>query len=171
MTERVKFSEGDSVILHTNTVIQSNDVIKWRWSEDGSKSDLIAKLDRDSISFFNVSDGIFSDKLKINNQTGDLTIIDISFNIFGEYYLQIIGEKTTRYTFKIESEYTEDFQNNNRLIHEIQHLNLSLLKCLGFYYITLFIWKTLLEDKAESVKHFVDMLNNTKVKTSKNYSY
>ncbi|KAI7790776.1 hypothetical protein IRJ41_000897 [Triplophysa rosa] len=94
VTDEIKVGDGLSVTLHTNTVIQSNDVIEWR-----HRNELIAKLDRGSISVFNGSDGTFSDKLKINNQTGDLTIIDVTYKLNGEYRLQITGEKTTRKTF------------------------------------------------------------------------
>ncbi|XP_057181555.1 uncharacterized protein LOC130548656 isoform X2 [Triplophysa rosa] len=93
VTESVTVNKGFSVTLHTNTVIQSNDVIEWRY---GFKNEPLAKVDRGSISVFNGSDWTFSDKLKINSQTGDLTIIYDTFEVIGEYRLQITGEKTRK---------------------------------------------------------------------------
>ncbi|XP_057181557.1 uncharacterized protein LOC130548658 [Triplophysa rosa] len=96
VTESVKVNLGFSVTLHTNTVIQSNDVIEWRFRKEP-----LAKVDRGSISVFNGSDGTFSDGLKINNQTGDLTVTDISIYTIGEYHLQITGEKSTTKSFSV----------------------------------------------------------------------
>ncbi|XP_057181531.1 uncharacterized protein LOC130548644 [Triplophysa rosa] len=106
LTESVKVNEGYSVTLYTNTTgvikwrfgveLQSNDVIEWRF-----RNELIAKVDRGSISFFNGSDGIFIDRLKINNQTGDLTIIDFTYDLAGSYRLQITGEREITKTFSV----------------------------------------------------------------------
>ncbi|XP_057181556.1 uncharacterized protein LOC130548657 [Triplophysa rosa] len=98
VTESVMVNMGFSLTLHTNIIIQSNDVIEWRF---GFKNKLIAKLDRGSISLFNGSAGTFSDRLKINNHTGDLTVIEVTVQLIGLYHLQIPGEKSTRKTFNI----------------------------------------------------------------------
>ncbi|XP_057181180.1 uncharacterized protein LOC130548433 [Triplophysa rosa] len=117
VTESVTMSEGYSLTLHTNTVIQSDDVIEWRcgdeliaklWPVLQSRSRFLSwPLDRGSTSVFNGSDGRFSDRLKINYQTGDLTIIDFTNDLAGLYH-QITGEKTGEKTFNVSYQYGLD---------------------------------------------------------------
>ncbi|KAA0711800.1 hypothetical protein E1301_Tti019115 [Triplophysa tibetana] len=80
--------EGESVTLHTDlTHIQTHDVIEWRF-----KNIRIARIKRS----FNINPTydeteIFRDRLKMNNQTGDLTITNITSQHSGLYQLNILG--------------------------------------------------------------------------------
>ncbi|XP_051977492.1 uncharacterized protein LOC127639481 [Xyrauchen texanus] len=82
--------EGDSVTLHTNiTEVQRDDLILWRF---GPRNTRIAEIiKRDQINFISVSnDEIFRDKLQLNNQTGSLTIKNITITHTGLYQLEMI---------------------------------------------------------------------------------
>ncbi|XP_057181221.1 uncharacterized protein LOC130548461 isoform X2 [Triplophysa rosa] len=90
--DTVSVNDGDSVTLHTHlTDIQRDDVIKW-WFKD----DLIARINRE----VNNSDPVyepderFTDRLKMNPQTGDLTITDITSQHTGLYQLEIVSKRT-----------------------------------------------------------------------------
>ncbi|XP_065099456.1 uncharacterized protein [Paramisgurnus dabryanus] len=95
--------EGDSVTLHTDlTDIQTDHLINWRF---GDQQDLIAKINRadnNSLRIYDdVLDGIFRDRLQVNNQTGDLIITNITTQHNGLYQLEIIRGKITKKTFNI----------------------------------------------------------------------
>nr|XP_055072961.1 uncharacterized protein LOC129452901 [Misgurnus anguillicaudatus] len=98
----VSVMEGDSVTLHTDiTDIQSAYMILWRF---GSHETLIARLNREAnkISLFaDVLDGRFRDRLQLNNQTGSLTITDITTNHSGLYQMTISGKQKTSYRFSV----------------------------------------------------------------------
>nr|XP_055072791.1 uncharacterized protein LOC129452791 [Misgurnus anguillicaudatus] len=101
--ESVSVYEGDSVTLYTDiTEIQTDDLIDWRF---GDQQDLITKINRaDSNSlriYDDVLDGIFRDKLQVNNQTGDLTITNITTQHTGLYQLDISSEMITKKKFNI----------------------------------------------------------------------
>ncbi|XP_056614642.1 uncharacterized protein LOC130429838 [Triplophysa dalaica] len=84
----VSVMEGDPFTLHTDlTHIQTDDVIEWRF-----KDIRIARIKR-SVSINPTYDEteIFRDKLKMNNQTGDLTITHITSQHSGLYQLNILG--------------------------------------------------------------------------------
>nr|XP_055072940.1 uncharacterized protein LOC129452888 [Misgurnus anguillicaudatus]XP_055072941.1 uncharacterized protein LOC129452888 [Misgurnus anguillicaudatus] len=99
-SDTVTVNEGDSVTLHTGvTEIQMDVVIEWMFGHDQV---LIAVINRaaDTISL-DGADVRFRDRLKLNNQTGDLTITDIRSEHTGVYKLEITGEKTTTKTFSV----------------------------------------------------------------------
>ncbi|XP_073700522.1 uncharacterized protein [Garra rufa] len=81
--------EGDSVILNSNhTEIIDEDLILWRF---GYNKTLIAEIDTtgDSMAVFDdVLGGRFRDRLKLNEQTGSLTITNITTEHAGLYKLQ-----------------------------------------------------------------------------------
>ncbi|XP_051977462.1 SLAM family member 5-like [Xyrauchen texanus] len=102
--ESVSVMEGDSVTLHTDlTQIQDDDFIDW-WFESESEHIHIATIMR----MFGVSTsddvlgGRFRGRLHLNNQTGDLTITDITTEHTGLYQLNIItGYELTRNYFSV----------------------------------------------------------------------
>nr|XP_055074210.1 uncharacterized protein LOC129453851 [Misgurnus anguillicaudatus] len=98
-SESVK--EGESVTLHTDEQTQKGDLIQWRF---GDKNLLIAKGDMEDnkISVYDDDDGRFSGRLKLNDQTGDLTITNIITSNAGVYNLKIISSRETKYkTFSV----------------------------------------------------------------------
>ncbi|XP_056615521.1 uncharacterized protein LOC130430428 isoform X2 [Triplophysa dalaica] len=96
--------DGHSVTLHTDlTHIQTDDVIQWRFGVNGP---LIAKMKR-SVNINptyedNDKTEIFRDRLKMNTQTGDLTITHITSQHSGLYHLnKNIGNKHITKNFKL----------------------------------------------------------------------
>ncbi len=87
----VSVKEGDSVTLNSGlTEIMDDDVIQWRfWIEDT----LIAEINKpaDSMTVYDdVLDGRFRDRLKLDKQTGSLTITNFTIEHAGVYTLQMI---------------------------------------------------------------------------------
>ncbi|XP_048025661.1 uncharacterized protein LOC125254861 isoform X2 [Megalobrama amblycephala] len=80
--------EGNSVTLNSDlTEMKDDDVIQWRFGNT-----LIAEINvtADRITVYDdVLDGRFRDRLKLDNQTGSLTITDITMKHAGDYKLQI----------------------------------------------------------------------------------
>ncbi len=92
--------EGDSVTLNTDvTEIYEVDDIFWNY-----ENSLIAKINRE-IQIFSiyddVPDGRFRDRLKLDHQTGSLTITNMRTEHTGVYKLQISGVKVTLKTFNV----------------------------------------------------------------------
>ncbi|XP_073721485.1 uncharacterized protein [Misgurnus anguillicaudatus] len=98
----VSVMEGGPVTLHIDiTEIQSAYMILWRF---GSPESLIARINREAnkISIYDdVLDGRFRDRLQVNDQTGDLTITDITTNHTGVYEMTISGKQRTSYRFSV----------------------------------------------------------------------
>ncbi|XP_067253059.1 CD48 antigen-like [Chanodichthys erythropterus] len=93
--------EGDSVTLHTDlTEIHEDDDILWKF---GAEKHVIAEISKDSgiFSTYNGTDGRFRDRLKLDDQTGSLTITNITTEHAGVYELQISGVKLTSKTFNV----------------------------------------------------------------------
>ncbi|XP_058616341.1 SLAM family member 5-like [Onychostoma macrolepis] len=94
--------EGDSVLLHTNVteVHDNDDDILWTF---GAEKSLIAQISR-AAGIFNTSDGTdgrFRDRLKLDKQTGSLTITNITTEHAGLYEVEINGEKLSTKTFSV----------------------------------------------------------------------
>lgn len=99
--KKLSVLEGDSVTLHTNiTEIHNVDLVMWMY---GAQRSIIAKLNGKSqmISFYDVDDGRFGDRLQLDNQTGSLSISDIRTKLSGDYQLRIISSETSYKTFSL----------------------------------------------------------------------
>ncbi|XP_048037868.1 uncharacterized protein LOC125263052 [Megalobrama amblycephala] len=83
-----KVKEGDSVTLNSSlTEMKDDDVIHWKF-----ENTLIAEINvtADRITVYDdVPDGIFRDRLKLDNQTGSLTITNTTTEHAGRYILEI----------------------------------------------------------------------------------
>ncbi|KAK9967245.1 hypothetical protein ABG768_001653 [Culter alburnus] len=99
--DSVSVMEGDSVTLYTDvTKICEDDYILWRF---GAENSLIAKMKKNSLTLntFNVTDGRFRDRLKLDDQTGSLTITNITTEHAGVYQLKISGKQGTKKIFSV----------------------------------------------------------------------
>ncbi len=92
--------EGDSVTLHTDvTEIHEDDDILWKF---GAEKSLIAKIKKKKHIFtFNGSDERFRDRLKLDDQSGSLTITNITTQHAGLYEVRISGAKISSKTFSV----------------------------------------------------------------------
>nr|XP_055073710.1 uncharacterized protein LOC129453465 [Misgurnus anguillicaudatus] len=104
--DEVSVMEGDSVTLHTNDAdIQKPDAtVIWTF---GAQKTRIARINRAAnkapIYDADILDGRFRDRLKINDQTGDLTITNIKTTDSGLYEVQIlVGSKNIPKRFNIK---------------------------------------------------------------------
>ncbi|KAK2906652.1 hypothetical protein Q8A67_005637 [Cirrhinus molitorella] len=88
----VSVMEGDSVTLYTNvTEIYKADLILWTFGPEITR---IAQINRmaNKISYYDALDGRFTDRLRLDKQSGSLTITNITAEHAGLYgFLQIIG--------------------------------------------------------------------------------
>ncbi|XP_073718460.1 uncharacterized protein [Misgurnus anguillicaudatus] len=101
----VSVYEGDSVTLHTDiTETQADDLIVV-WTV-GDKKTRIAQINREAnkVSIYDdVLYGRFRDRLQLNDQTGDLTITNITTQHTGDYEVQItVGIKNIRKSFNVQ---------------------------------------------------------------------
>ncbi|XP_048050784.1 SLAM family member 5-like [Megalobrama amblycephala] len=83
--EERRVFEGDSVTLDSHTEMKHDDVIRWRFRKTS-----IAYIDKRANRFTvrdDFLDGIFRDRLKLDNQTGFLTITNIITEHAGVYEL------------------------------------------------------------------------------------
>ncbi|KAK9968929.1 hypothetical protein ABG768_027146, partial [Culter alburnus] len=82
--------EGDSVTLNSDlTEMKDDDVIQWRfWIENTLIAEINVTADRITV-YDDVLDGRFRDRLKLDKQTGSLTITNITTEHDGEYKLEI----------------------------------------------------------------------------------
>ncbi|XP_056614159.1 V-set and immunoglobulin domain-containing protein 1-like [Triplophysa dalaica] len=84
--------EGDSVTLHTDvTHIQRRDQILWMF---GPQETRLAEIYTQSVNMYD-SNKIFGDRLKLDSQTGSLTITNIRITDTGLYKLEIINSIET----------------------------------------------------------------------------
>ncbi len=97
--DSVSVTEGDSVTLKTNlTEIHERDYILWIY---GAEKSLIAKINKNPNSSSDGPDERFRDRLKLDHQTGSLTITNITTEHAGCYEVQISGAKRTSKTFNV----------------------------------------------------------------------
>ncbi|XP_057181193.1 uncharacterized protein LOC130548442 [Triplophysa rosa] len=96
----VSVMEGRSVTLHMNdTKIQNDTLIMWTF---GPQETLIAKVRaNNTVTHADVLDGMFRGRLQVDDQTGSLTITDITTQHSGLYHMTISGQQKTSYTFSV----------------------------------------------------------------------
>ncbi len=96
----VSVMEGDSVSLQTNTELQTEYLIIWTF---GLSETRIAQIDKWSgrLSTFEGPDGRFRDRLKLDNQTGSLTITNTRTTDSGLYEVFISGRRKSMYIFNV----------------------------------------------------------------------
>jgi len=83
--------EGDSVTLNSSlTEIQKGDVIFWRFGPSR-----IATTNGVKNMIYDGPDGRFRDRLKLDDETGSLTIMNITTNHTGVYEVEISGSNSS----------------------------------------------------------------------------
>ncbi|XP_056614001.1 hepatic and glial cell adhesion molecule-like [Triplophysa dalaica] len=87
-------TEGESVTLHTDIVKQTDDKIVWYY---GPENTFVARINGMNISTIYSDDERFKDRMKLNDQTGDLTITHITSQHSGLYKLKISRNKKASY--------------------------------------------------------------------------
>ncbi|XP_059424839.1 SLAM family member 9-like [Carassius carassius] len=98
--ESVSVTEGDSVTLNTDlTEIHEGDDIVWKYGAGKSKIATMTKNKQNNSSDF--PDERFRDRLKLDDQTGSLTITNITTQHAGLYTLDISGAKAILKTFNV----------------------------------------------------------------------
>lgn len=96
--DSVSVLEGNPVSFLTNITDIQKVYLVWSY-----KSSIIAKIDGETleISLYDTDDGIFEDRLHLDNRTGSLTINDIRTKHSGSYQLKIISDQTRIHTFTL----------------------------------------------------------------------
>ncbi|XP_056614178.1 uncharacterized protein LOC130429560 [Triplophysa dalaica] len=77
---------GNSVTLHTDVQTHGDDLIVWRFGDEGV---LLAKYDKEDNKSSIYDDERLSGRLKLDDQTGSLTISNFRFSDYGLYKLKI----------------------------------------------------------------------------------
>ncbi|XP_056614107.1 uncharacterized protein LOC130429520 [Triplophysa dalaica] len=90
----VSVMEGHSVTLHTDVIKQKNDLIVWSY---GPENTVVARINGKASSTKLSEDEMFIDRLKMNHQTGDLTISDVRTQHSGLYTLRISSNNKVSY--------------------------------------------------------------------------
>ncbi|ROL49300.1 hypothetical protein DPX16_4351 [Anabarilius grahami] len=131
--DSVSVMEGDSVTLYTDlTEISEDEDILWKY---GAETSLIAEISRAAGIFSiydDVPDGRFRDRLKLDDQTGSLTITNITTEHAGVYQLEKSGSKLTAKTFNVSvyavnvSHVTLSWYKGNSLLSSISVSDLSI---------------------------------------------
>ncbi|KAA0711787.1 hypothetical protein E1301_Tti019102 [Triplophysa tibetana] len=86
--------EGDSVTLNTDVIKQRDDLIVWCYGPD----DAVVAIINGKVGSTKLSDDErYKDRLELNDQTGSLTINNLTTNHSGVYKLKISSNKTVSY--------------------------------------------------------------------------
>ncbi|XP_043078932.1 SLAM family member 5 [Puntigrus tetrazona] len=93
--------EGDSVTLYTDVAeIREGSNIVWKYGAGNSRIAKIKKY-KHFVPEYNDTYERFRDRLKLDDQTGSLTIMNISTQHAGDYQVEINGAKLTSKTFSV----------------------------------------------------------------------
>ncbi|XP_051763459.1 SLAM family member 5-like [Ctenopharyngodon idella] len=96
----VSVMEGDSVTLHTDvTELHEDDDILWKFAAESIAKISIQK--QNFSTFDDVLDGRFRNRLKLDDQTGSLTITNTRAEHAGIYKLEISGVKSSSKSFSV----------------------------------------------------------------------
>ncbi|XP_050958201.1 uncharacterized protein LOC127159413, partial [Labeo rohita] len=87
--DEISTKEGDSVTLNSDLTEITDDEIQWKFREENTLIAKINKWDERFTVYDDVLDGRFRDRLKLDKQTGSLTITNITTEHAGNYALQI----------------------------------------------------------------------------------
>ncbi|XP_048031387.1 uncharacterized protein LOC125258476 isoform X2 [Megalobrama amblycephala] len=91
--DEISVKEGDSVTLNSALTEMKLDRILWTFGPEITKiAEINKQADRITV-YDDVLDGRFIDRLKLDNQTGSLTITNITAEHTGYYLLHITGAK------------------------------------------------------------------------------
>ncbi len=111
-------TEGGSVTLHNDNVMQKDDLVLWTF---GPEDSLIARGEINKASFctYDGNEGKFRDRLKVDHQTGSLTITNSRTEHTGVYKLLILSSRETKYKrFKVT---IRGESHGDRIYLEITH--------------------------------------------------
>ncbi len=127
---KISAKEGDSVTLNSGlTEMKDDDQIRWDF-----ENTLIAEINKqaDSLTVYDeVLDGRFRDRLKLDKQTGSLTITNITTQHNGDYELLQINYKIFYFYLNVIGE----FQNVHTcfLMTKVKFIHTPLCFFLLFY--------------------------------------
>ncbi|XP_056095275.1 uncharacterized protein LOC130073727 [Rhinichthys klamathensis goyatoka] len=130
--DSVSVMEGDSVTLNTDlTEIHEDDDILWTFGAGNSVIAEISRTDGVFSTYDDVLDGRFRDRLKLDDQTGSLTITHTTTEHAGVYQLEIRGVKLSSKTSNV-SVYARlpvpvIIRNSSHCSSSLSHQNCSLV--------------------------------------------
>ncbi len=136
----VSVKEGDSVTLNPGfTEMMDDDLIQWRfWIENTLIAEINVTADRFTV-YDDVLDGRFRDRLKLDNQTGSLTITDITAEDNGVYNGEMINRMRKLFFLAFYGEFHLFYFLFTR--YNVKPHSILLIWCLFCCFILLFICK------------------------------
>ncbi|XP_050959078.1 uncharacterized protein LOC127160477 [Labeo rohita] len=102
--DEISVIDGDSVTLNSDLTEMMDDMIQWKFGPITTIAEIIAGINKQDGSmtvYDDVLDGRFRGRLKMNKQTGSLTITNITSEHAGNYLLLIVGGKQALKAFSI----------------------------------------------------------------------